>query len=412
MQSPMYAGFDMSEKHAELGLIGKTGELILEGKRFSNNLSGARAIETDLAQQAKAYSADALLIATEATSFFDWHLLEFLAQSTLLAPYCPQIYRLNPKWVKRYKEIDSETDKTDTIDAIAIADRVRVRVPKHRFNANMDYLPLQRLTRFRAHLARQIADEKNYFLAHLFLKFSAFSAVEPFSNTFGATATAVVEEFFSVDQLAETGVETLLKFVVKHRKNRFTAPEGVVAKLEQVARESYRIRPELSKSVNLVLATTLNNIRALKQSLVEVNAAIETALNGFELTLATIPGIGPTYCAGIFAEIGDIDRFSKEASLARYAGLAWRKHQSGDFEADETPMMRSSNKYLRYYLVEAANSVRNHEVSYQAYYRKKYNEVSRHQHKRALVLTARKLVRLIYTLLKNGQIYQQKKVKN
>jgi hypothetical protein len=36
------------------------------------------------------------------------------------------------------------------------------------------------------------------------------------------------------------------------------------------------------------------------------------------------------------------------------------------------------------------------------YYRKKYIEVPKHQHKRALVLTARKLVRLVDVLLRNG----------
>jgi transposase len=163
--------------------------------------------------------------------------------------------------------------------------------------------------------------------------------------------------------------------------------------------------------VNLVLATTLNNIRALKKSLKEVNTAIEKAYRGFSLTLDTIPGIGAIFAAGIFAEIGDIRRFDSEAQLARYAGLAWKKSQSGEFEADETPIFRSSNVHLRYYLVEAANSVKNYESEYKEYYKKKYSEVRKHQHKRALVLTARKLVRLLYALLLRGEIYQKAKTK-
>lgn len=275
----------------------------------------------------------------------------------------------------------------------------------------MDYIPLQRLTRFRTHLAQQIAVEKNYFLSHLFLKFSAYKQISPFSDNFGATSQAVIEAFFSVEELAEIPIEDLLDFVIKHGKNRFSQPEEVVTKLKQVARESYRIRPSLSESVNLVLATTLNNIRALKASLKEVNVAIEKAYQGFSLTLDTIPGIGPIFAAGIFAEIGDIKRFDSEAQLARYAGLAWKKSQSGDFVADETPIFRSSNVHLRYYLVEAANSVKNNEPEYQEYYQKKYNEVRKHQHKRALVLTGRKLVRLIYALLLRGEIYQKAKTK-
>ena len=71
--------------------------------------------------------------------------------------------------------------------------------------------------------------------------------------------------------------------------------------------------------------------------------------------------------------------------------------------------MRQSNAFLGYYLVEAANSVRNHDPRYGAFYQKKKKEVSRRKHKRALVLTARKLVRLIYAMLSRGEIYQPDK---
>lgn len=43
--------------------------------------------------------------------------------------------------------------------------------------------------------------------------------------------------------------------------------------------------------------------------------------------------------------------------------------------------------------------MRKHNVEYGAYYRKKYNGVPKHQHKRALALTSRKFVRLVYGLL-------------
>ena len=47
-----------------------------------------------------------------------------------------------------------------------------------------------------------------------------------------------------------------------------------------------------------------------------------------------------------------------------------------------------------------------HTLEYRRYYQEKFQEVSKHQHKRALVLTSRKLVRLVYALLSTGQIYR------
>lgn len=40
-----------------------------------------------------------------------------------------------------------------------------------------------------------------------------------------------------------------------------------------------------------------------------------------------------------------------------------------------------------------------HDADYKAYYDRKYHEVRKHRHKRAMVLTARKLVRLVVRLL-------------
>ncbi|MER2171294.1 MAG: IS110 family transposase, partial [Psychrobacillus psychrodurans] len=60
---------------------------------------------------------------------------------------------------------------------------------------------------------------------------------------------------------------------------------------------------------------------------------------------------------------------------------------------------------LRYYLVQAADAVRKYDTEYKAFYQKKYQEVTKHQHKRALVLTARKLVRLVHSLLRTNQLY-------
>jgi len=67
------------------------------------------------------------------------------------------------------------------------------------YRAKLDHLPLQRLTRFRWHLVTQLVRERNYFLNQLFLKFSAFGKGQPFSDTFGATAVAVIEEFMTPD---------------------------------------------------------------------------------------------------------------------------------------------------------------------------------------------------------------------
>ena len=87
------------------------------------------------------------------------------------------------------------------------------------------------------------------------------------------------------------------------------------------------------------------------------------------------------------AEIGDINRFPNQAALAKYAGLAWTQHQSGNFEAEYTRLINSGNRYLKYYLCEATLSLVKCDTEYKRFYQLKYNEVNRYKHKRALALT-------------------------
>jgi len=70
-------------------------------------------------------------------------------------------------------------------------------------------------------------------------------------------------------------------------------------------------------------------------------------------------------------------------------------------------MTKTGNEYLRYYFIEAANSLRMHNEEYRLYYESKYKEVPKHQHKRAVALTARKLVRLVFALLTKNRLYQE-----
>ena len=146
----------------------------------------------------------------------------------------------------------------------------------------------------------------------------------------------------------------------------------------------------------------------------KVNQAIEKTIKGLNrnafLSLQSIPGIGPVMATGIMAEIGDITVFKSQESLAKYAGLVWRENQSGQFKADDTSMSKAGNSYLRYYFLEATSHIKLHYPEYREYYSKKYAEVKTHQHKRALALTARKAIKLIFGLLAKNQLYSRNRV--
>ncbi|MBU5440120.1 transposase [Tissierella sp. MSJ-40] len=182
------------------------------------------------------------------------------------------------------------------------------------------------------------------------------------------------------------------EFLIDKEKNIFADPEPIANDLKAAARSSYRLSKTVNDSVNQLLAVRLVRIRSLQQQIKDLDKAIESYMQLFSAILNSIPGIGSVYGAGLLAEIADIQRFKNHAALAKYAGIAWTQYQSGDYEASNTKLILSGNKYLKYYFLEAANKVRMHDAELKHYYQSKIKEVPKHQHKRALALTARKLV--------------------
>jgi transposase len=406
--SKLFVGIDVSLKGNSVRCLDANGDTV---RKFSvpNTVDGASVLVDNLVELAAQHSMQQVVLGLEATSNYGYHLTAFCQNSEKLAPFSPQIHVLNPRTVNNFKKSYNDLPKNDDIDAWVIADKLRFgRLPEEVF---MDerFLALQRLTRTRFHLAQTIAREKTYFLNNLFLKFSSLRQEKIFSDPFGATAMAVVEEFYSPDEIAAMPLEELVSFLQEKSKNRLVDAEGVAKALQKAARSSYRLSKSLADPVNACLATSISVIRALQSELKRLDKLIAQHLEAFPQTLTSIKGVGPVYAAGILAEIGDISRFKNQKALAKYAGLVWNEHQSGQWKAQDTSRVRSGNKYLRYYLVEAANLVRVHDQEYREFYQAKYNEARTHKHKRALVLTARKLVRLVFALLRSNQLYTPRK---
>lgn len=406
----LFVGIDVSSQDMKACVMNLDGET-LSSLTVENNLTGASYLRNQIVDIARKNLIQEIQIGMEATSVYSWHPAMFFHEDESLKKFNTKVFTINPKLIKKFKESYTDLDKTDHIDAWIIADRLRFG--RLRLSAVMQeqYIALQRLTRMRYHLVHNLTREKQYFLQHLFYKCSSFTA-EVKSSVFGNAMMELLLEKYSLDEISSMDLQELAHYLQEKGKNRFTDAECIAKSIQKAARSSYRLSKCVEDSIDLLLATSIESIRSITKQIKELDKAIQKLLDGIPNTLKTIPGIGPVYCAGILAEIGQIERFDNQASLAKYAGLTWSKHQSGKFQAEETNMIRSGNHYLRYYLVEAANSVQRNEPEFRAYYLKKYHEVPKHQHKRALVLTARKLVRLVDALLRNDQIYTPRRKVN
>ena len=404
--NPLYVGIDVSSKTNVVYLILPNGD---KHSSFSvaNSQDGSAQLVKRILSALTSHSLDTVLIGLEATSVYGDNLVYFLREDATLAPFHRKIHVLNPKQVNKFKEAYNDLPKNDSVDSFVIADCLRFgRINKEVYLGDYRYKALQNLTRARYFAVCNLVKEKQRFMNVLFKKYSTMTQEKVFSDTFSTTAFAVYDEFESAEALADMDLHELTAFIMKKGKNRFPDPDSVAKAIQKAARSSYRLPKTVNDSVNQVLSISITSIKALESQIKEFDKTIAAQMELLPDVLTSIPGIGPVYAAGIMAEIGDINRFENHAQLAKYAGLAWTQYQSGGFEAQTTRLIRSGNRFLKYYLCEAAFSLVRCDKEYSDFYHLKYKEVNRYQHKRALALTARKLVRLVFALLKDNRLYR------
>ncbi len=416
--STLFVGIDVSSKtNAVYAMDFEENKYI--SSSFGNNQPGADKLVNMIAEcMHKHKNLNTILIVLESTSVYSVHISNFLSTSEVLMPYRPYVFCVNPKAASNYRKSYIGMEKTDPTDAYLIADFGRVgRTKKLEPWRGGQFISLKRLTRHRMHLSECITREKTYMVSNLYLKFSEYALLRdgkhPFANKYGATAEAILTEYTTNEDIVNSSLEDLVSFINSKSKGRIADPEETAKILQAAARNSYRLDKCLYEPLTISIASSFNCISSFERELKAIDKAILQTVQGLNpdeyTVLNSIPGIGKVYSAGILAEMGSIKAFPNANALAKYCGIVWNDNDSGDFVAEDKHMSKAGNRYLRYYIIEATGSVIRHCPEYRAFYEKKYAETRTHQHKRALALTSRKFIRLLFGLLDKGQLYSPEK---
>lgn len=414
--STLFVGIDVSRDTNQICALNFNQDVFFN-RTYKNTPKDSNLLIDQIVSILDKQQLSSILVVMESTSLYFFHIANFISTAQALSSFDTKIYCINPKTIHNYMKSYNEMPKNDFKDAWALADFGRVGRCKHLSEwRGASYVALQRLTRYRFHLSQNLSKEKLYVLNNIYLKFSNLKKksgkndhVNPFSSLFGATAKAVLTEFFSIDEIIQMPFDDLVNFLNEKSRNRFANSDDVARLLKKSAQDSYRLDKLSYDALNITIASNLRMIAMLKKELKNLDKQIldfSKSLNSNAMTVLTsIPGVGPVYAAGIISEIGDISFFKNDSALAKYAGFAWGDNSSGSFISEDNKMIKSANVFLKYYLSEACNMMRHNDSVMASYYSKKYHESSTHKHKRALVLSTRKFIRLVHTLLRNDKLY-------
>ncbi|WP_175490695.1 transposase [Pelosinus propionicus] len=126
--------------------------------------------------------------------------------------------------------------------------------------------------------------------------------------------------------------------------------------------------------------------------------------------LNSIPGIGDTLAPLLLGEIGDIERCVNAKQLVAFSGIGPSVRQSGNYVGTKNKVTKRGSPFLRHALyIAATTSVRKeskgsqvNSVIYEYYIRK----IETKAKKQALGAVMNRLLRIIFSVLKNKQPFR------
>ena len=119
--------------------------------------------------------------------------------------------------------------------------------------------------------------------------------------------------------------------------------------------------------------------------------------------LLTAPGVGFVTTEVILSELGDVSRFRNAKKVCAYAGLAPIVRQSGDKKSRNLRITKEGSGLLRWALVEAAWRLVTKSVRWAARFSRL---MQRSGKKRAIVAIARRLLCVLYAMLRTSTPYR------
>jgi transposase len=144
--------------------------------------------------------------------------------------------------------------------------------------------------------------------------------------------------------------------------------------------------------------------RDLEERIKESDGLVEQLYNELEEArlVRTIPGFGAFLSVLTVIEIADINRFESEGNLHSYAGVIPSTYSSGE-RAYHGRIIKGGNTWLRWAAVEAVLPATKKDFDIYCFYDKRARRKGANV---AKVATARKLLTLVYRVLKDGREYQ------
>ncbi len=214
-----------------------------------------------------------------------------------------------------------------------------------------------------------------------------------------------------------------LRMIVRHRAYLVRMRTGIKNRIHGICTRKglhlTSLKPLLKKGIEDLKNGSDEEIKDLLVVMKELDAHIdlieekmkaESKNNQTVKLMMTMPGIGVITGCSIYAEVGDFNRFASPSALSSYAGIIPRQRSSGA-SIRMGHITKMGSKVLRYSLVEASFRIRDTLKSkfLFSFYKRLAPKCGA---KKARVALARKMLVILWHMVKNNTLYIDRSLKS
>jgi len=391
-----YLGIDVSKTSCQCVVLDNNGEAL--GKSFTILLSKDEFDKLIRKIDKLNISKDDIVIGLEATGNLWENLYSFLTENKF------KVVLLNPFQTRKYHEAVLKKAKTDAIDAYVVAGLLRSGYAGQSHIPEEDIQSLRDLVRLKNGYLKSMKAYKRKAYSLLNLVFPEF--LKLVKDPFNVVCSDILMQYQTALDFKALKPKRLLRIARSHKGNNYD--EVWAQKVISSAKDSI-YSGRASKARSITLKSLIYQIKNFKEQIDMLEAEILSILKPDDSTpntpadnLLSIPGVGPATAACVLAEVGDIHRFSSCKEFIGFIGLYPKIEQSGS-SLNRAKLTSKGSRLLKHALYLSSVACIKHNDYLRNIYHKKVSQGK--VPKQALIIVARKLASIMYSMLKNNSVY-------
>ncbi|MCP1186553.1 IS110 family transposase [Paenibacillus sp. 1781tsa1] len=303
---------------------------------------------------------------------------------------------------------NATTQKSDSWDAFCIAKVLLARLDElPDANPQDIYWTIGQVVARRSSIVKHAAMLKNQLHQQLSYHYPSYKKF--FCDIDGKAALAFWEKYPAPHHLSSVGAEELAEYLRKVSHN--TCSTRKAEEILEVVRQDGATERKLQEHRDFLVVSMVHDMRRSRELIKQVEEELRKVLAKTDYKLESMDGINIVTVAELVAEIGDVRRFSNADKLARFAGIAPVRLSSGGKGKDQASgqgnrVLNSIFHNLAVQQIQVAkgkNKTQRNPLMYEFYQRKLVEGKTK---KQALICVMRRLVNIIYSMMKNKTEYR------